>query len=319
MQVTTGIKKKSVLLALFAAMFVQFNSQVLAADIPSEQASQLPPLAPAIDSENPGAQNAASSETADASPAATSASDANNAQFAGDLSALENKLYSHDFSGEPVEKRLDRIERLVYGAAKTGSVQDRITQLLLNVPLNPDPGTTAQSTAQPVQPDSEVPVSEEPAIKGPSPHWSLQSDVSAMEKEVFGKTYNSDSLTNRVSRLETAVFAGQPAQTFVPIRMRINKLWAALQPQFSAPKNYYAGKPITSNYNDSRKQDEEKKKGHPFWHKVGTVLGDVGKVAAEGAASMAASSMMMGGYGYGYGGYGPYGYGSGFGYPGGYW
>ncbi len=315
-RVTKGIQIKSAFLALLAATFFQFNSQVLAADIPSEQASQLPPLAPAIDSNNPSAQNPVPSGTADANTAATNAADANNAQFAGDLSALENKLYSHDFSDEPVEKRLDRIERLVYGAAKTGTVQDRITQLLLSVPLNPDSSTTAQSTAQPVQPDTEVPVSE-PAIKGPSPHWSLQTDVSAMEKEVFGKTYNSDSLTNRVSRLETAVFAGQPAQTFVPIRMRINKLWTALQPQFSAPKNYYAGKPITSTYNDSRKQEEEKKKGHPFWHKVGTVLGDVGKVAAEGAASMAASSIMMGGYGYG--GYGPYGYGSGFGYPGGYW
>jgi hypothetical protein len=85
---------------------------------------------------------------------------------------------------------------------------------------------------------------------------------------------------------------------------------AALQPQFTVPNNY-EGKPIASTYRQKR-DEEEKKKGHPFWHKVGTVLGDVGRVAAEGAASMAVSSMMMGGYGYGgygYGGYGPYGYG----------
>ncbi|MBX9721550.1 MAG: hypothetical protein K2X81_09165, partial [Candidatus Obscuribacterales bacterium] len=55
-------------------------------------------------------------------------------------------------------------------------------------------------------------------------------------------------------------------------------------------------------------KDKDKKKGHPFLHALGKVLVGVG----EAAGSMAASSMMMGGYGYGYGGYGGFGYG---GYP----
>lgn len=295
--------------------------QAFAQDVSSGQASQLPPLAPVIQPDGAANQAAEPSQN-------SAAQDTNSAQFSADLSALENKFYSHDFAGEPVEKRLNRLERLVFGAAKTGPVQDRITQLLLEVPLAADPQPSAApavsaqpNTTVPAQPDTAAPANE-PAIKGPSAHWSLQGDVTSMEKQVFGKTYTSDTLTNRVSRLETAVFAGQPAQTFMPMQMRINKLMSTLRPQFSAPKNYYAGKPITGTYSNS-KNDEEKKKGHPFWHKVGTVLGDVGRVAAEGAVSMAASSMMYGGYGYGgygyggYSGYGPYGYGGGF--PGGYW
>lgn len=278
-----------------------------AAAIRGEQTTQISPPANALQAEQP--ISAPSNDNA-------AASDTNTAQFAGDLSALENKFYSHDFADEPTEKRLERIERLVYGAAKTGPIQDRMTQLLLSVPLAADP---VQDSNPNVQAD-EAAAAVQPAINGPQAHWSLQGDVTAMEKEVFGKTFSSDSLTSRVSRLETTVFAGQPAQTFVPVRDRINKLMAALRPQFSVPSSYYAGKPIASSYKQARDEDE-KKKGHPFWHKVGTVLADVGRVAAEGAVGMAASGMMMGGYGYGYGGYsgyGPYGYNGGFGYPGGF-
>ncbi len=63
--------------------------------------------------------------------------------------------------------------------------------------------------------------------------------------------------------------------------------------------------------NTSKEEQKPKTKGHPFLHKLGHFLGEVGEAAAVTAGSIAAGSMMgygYGGYGYGYPGFG-YGYG----------
>lgn len=77
--------------------------------------------------------------------------------------------------------------------------------------------------------------------------------------------------------------------------------------------------------NTSKEEEKPKTKGHPFLHKLGHFIGEVGEAAAVTAGSIAAGSMMgygYGGYGMGYPGYG-YGYGMPYGYGGrpfmGYW
>lgn len=257
----------------------------------------LPPLAPSIQTTE--------SQTASA-----------NSQFASDLSALEDKFYSHDFSNEPIEQRLDRVERLVYGAKKEGTVDQRVTQLLLNVPnlASASRQPSVSNTQNEVAPDEDS--MNHPAIQGPPPDHSLSAEVTLLENKVLGKTYRSDTLINRVARLESAVFPGQTNQTFAPLNVRINRLLTATQPYFSAPPKYSSSTPIVASYQHSNDEKEKEKKGHPLLHKLGKMIGKAGIFAGEAVGSMAMNSMMMGGYGYG-GGYGGYGYpGYGYGYPG---
>ena len=250
---------------------------------------------------------------------------AKDSQFNGDLSNLENKFFYQTFPNDTVDQRLDRIEKLVYGVTKTGSVQDRITRLLLDVPHISDPDLATSNTMPPVAPQQNTYNS---MFNNPVQSHSLVSDVSAMEQEVFGKTYFGDSLIDRVKRLEKSVFPNDDQQTFTPITKRINKLMQALQPKFTAssqmpdPKpwvdtNTNGGAGVSGGGSGGSKSDADKKK-HPLLHKIGHILGDVGTVAGMAAAGIAAGSM-YGGYGYGYGGYGfgypGFGYG-GWGYPG---
>lgn len=251
------------------------------------------------------------------------------AQFSGDLSSLENKFFHHDFAGDPIQTRLERVERIVYGSAKAGSVQDRITQLLIDVPnlASDNTNTQASQMQQGYNEEPQESVSAPEAVQGPHKPPSLKAEVSSMETQIYGKTYPNDSLNNRVSRLEQTVFASQPAQKFAPIQNRISKLVATLQPQFAHPQNLYSGAPVIAS-SKLANEPEQEKHGHPFLKKLGHALGRTAMVAGSMVGSMAMSGMMggygsgmMGGYGGGYPGYSGYGnagYGS-YGYGGTRW
>lgn len=274
-----------------------------------------PVFAADADSSTSSDPSSNSTDSATASPS----SDANSSQFDGDLSNLENRFFYHTYQNEPPEKRLDRLERLVFGSRKSGTVQQRITALLLDVPSLNDDSDASQATpssASNTMPATAPTFSYHPQVAG----QSLVSEVSAMEQEVYGKTYGSDTLINRVNRLEKTVFPNDTKQTFTSITSRVNRLVQALQPKFSAPS--LSTVPDSDSWTDTKgsgsgdddKSHPEKKKGHPFLHKLGHFIGDVGEVAGMAAAGVAAGSMMGYGYGYGYGGWGYPG--MGWGYPG---
>ncbi len=388
----------------------------------------------------------ASSSSADSAASGAAGNDpkpVSTASLAADLSALEFRFFAHSFPNETTEQRLDRIERLVFGARRKGSPELRVSRLLLDVPDLTIPSSDskvaqAPATATQLQPETPVmaPTQSSPEYKytpyqapdptqnnqqnsqasspetsqlppgypAPAPDISNQSDssefsqnnvdyptvdaledqilgssaassrslplaqrlsnletkafgqsypslslssrvdqlkqyvakqnpqqneeylsspypavqtdndslvaeISAMENEVFGKTYSRDTLISRVNRLNEAVFKGQPAQTFTPLSIQVSKLATALQPKFTANTQV----PASSAYGKYKEEkDKDKKKGHTFLHTLGKVLVGVGEAAGAAVGGMAASSMMMGGYGYGYGGYGGFGYG---GYP----
>lgn len=230
-----------------------------------------------------------------------------------DISAMETRFFACRFADETPEQRLDRIERLVYGARRKGSVKERVSRLLLDVPdLARQTQSSASSPAS--MPAAQAADSPRYEFSAGSIDHSLTQELACMEKEVYGKTYAKESLPQRVARLENTVFAGQTPQTFTPIVMRINRLLAALEPKFKAePANNASARPYEDvpSYTPAYAPENtaEKKKGHPFVHKLGKVLAGIGTVAGETLGAVAAGSMMGYGYGYGYGGYG-------FGYPG---
>lgn len=323
-----------------------------------------PPTTTDSSSMNPNEQNS------DDATAAASAPDnpADVEAYSGDLGTLENQLFHANFASESMQSRLDRIERLIYGTAKSGTVAERMKELLTDVhmqaptaspPASSEPVAAAPSSApdapsqntQNYETQSEQPESSQGSqsyyypsqnaaagangyqnsaqansmtgqatIKGPQKSSSLKAEVSAMEMQVYQKTYN-DSLNNRVARLEQTVFANQPPQHFSSLPLRINNLASALQPAFAHPQNLYESTPVLATSKESKKSEEEKQKnGHPFLKKLGAELARGAMMAGSMAGSMAVSSMMNGGYSNGYGGYGGGygGYGGGYGNYGGY-
>ncbi len=317
--------------------------------------------------------NADEESNADEKADAGTAQSPGDKQYLSDIDTFENKFFCHEFPQDSVSARLDRIERLVYGRVLGGSTSKRVSRLLADIPnlagrgaaqnksapdkLTPD-ATNANNTENAIsQADEEKPIYDKSnALNSPERPRSLMSEVAAMEKEVYGKTYNSDTLIDRVARLEATVFPGKGSQNFTPITDRINILIVALQPKFTAPaanynllsQNTQSGYPplapsyaspvpsynqpsynqdknsdlynsdtVNSNYVYGAKNNYNDQKKKTH-HSIWHKVGKVLAGVGE-VAGMAAGSMAMGSMmGYGYGGYG-YGYpGFGFGYPGGY-
>lgn len=361
--------------ALIIALSFYFQAPALAQ---SENSQNLPPLAPSIQTTEKNEDSKKDIAAATQSNVAAATSSGTRPSVKDQLSAFEERFFANTFADESDSKRMDRIERVVYGRRRSGDTQQRLSRLMMDVPVIAEPANSQRSQIAAAPTNNEVdqdPASPEQAyndyptvtaleeqilgrtyeqlpvqqrlaqlevkafgqasssndlagrvdrlrqyvasknnlnenyLQDNGPNFSqglqtgsIESQITEMEQEVYGKTYGRDTLISRLNRLDNTVFAGQPPQTFTPITMRVNKLWSVLQPKFTAPQTAYKYAPPQQT-ND----DDKKKEGHPIWRKIGHFVEGVGMVAGEAAGAAAMGTAM--GYGYGYGGYG-------WGYPG---
>ena len=135
---------------------------------------------------------------------------------------LENQLLSQTYKSENIYKRLDRLEKKAYGKVLKGSLSERVERLSVLVePITPQksydeymannddynyysPATNGNPRASSAQ--SYIPEQ--------MPSVSNTADLLALEQNVFGKTYTTDSTSRRLSRLEKKIlnkdFASEP-------------------------------------------------------------------------------------------------------------
>lgn len=139
-----------------------------------------------------------------------------------ELALLENRFFSHTYAHDPLEKRLERIECLVYGSTREGSNQERMARLKK---------TVAERSAQPLKSASEKDAvklesnnnANKIETKAEAPSSSKQYPIlNTLEWRALKKTYQSESLDQRLDRLESKMF-GQPAQTMAYID-RVDRL-----------------------------------------------------------------------------------------------
>lgn len=140
-----------------------------------------------------------------------------------DIASLETRFFDHTYPQEPMDTRLDRLERMVFGEQKTGSDQARLTALLLAVPAEPAASSTAQTpdagtsqassdtdstqpAAQPNQSDSSNTASSQP---GDVTNSSDYPRITQLEQEILGKTFTNEPIQNRLEQLELKAF-GKP-------------------------------------------------------------------------------------------------------------
>lgn len=145
-----------------------------------------------------------------------------NVAFAGietdpNLNKLEMKFFQHDYAKDDADTRLDRLEKLVFGEAKTGDDTARLANLIAAVGPNLDDvassssaapadgaagGNNAPATAKANDADTDAVQREQQISDG-----SQYPAVTAMERKVFkGKDYASEPIVKRVERLEVAQF-----------------------------------------------------------------------------------------------------------------
>jgi hypothetical protein len=129
------------------------------------------------------------------------------------ISQLETKFFQHDYTKDSQAARVERLEKMVFGEAKTGPLDQRLANLLKVVPTTDNiPAKT--DTAEQASPGKTVPIEQAqkpvaPQAEGgsePVADASQYPAVTALEKRLFGNSFSTEPVRQRLDRLETKVF-----------------------------------------------------------------------------------------------------------------
>ena len=160
------------------------------------------------------------------------------AKYDGDLSAFEQKLFARTFPNDSVDARLDRIERIVYGSQKSGTVEQRIFRLMLDAPnigvvVPAPPLAPAENAAAPMYTASD---------------YGSYPTVTALEEQILGKANLGLPVQQRIADLEIKAF-GQ-ASNDPNMASRIDKLKAYVASKNSGESYLASDAPISSSVDD---------------------------------------------------------------------
>jgi hypothetical protein len=159
---------------------------------------------------------------------------------AAQLSTLENRFFFHQYTNESDDKRLDRLERLIFGHTRSGSQQDRLNSLQIAIPAdgsspaaNSSPSDTASSKDRP-----------RPSVPG-DPNVDFYPTVTALENEIEGATYKTLPIQERLVQLETKAF-GRPSDSD-DLSKRVDALKQYIAEKGGKTEDYLSSSPPTFN------------------------------------------------------------------------
>ncbi len=161
------------------------------------------------------------------------------------LSQLEVKFFKHTYPKDEEAVRLERLEKMIFGEARTGASETRLKNLADTVPnlgavasedsdksegssSSSSSGRSGSSTAKHVNNnDSDLDLSEERSQSKKPGGQVLSGEskypaVTALEQSIFKRDYASDPVADRLNRLETKVF-GKPSK-FTDLSERVDAL-----------------------------------------------------------------------------------------------
>ncbi len=165
------------------------------------------------------------------------------------ITAIENSLFGYDYSGEPEEKRVKRIEKNIYGQSKTGDLNKRVEN------IKNDSGLTIR--------DHSATNNNKYSKQNTNMNNNILSDlkedstveyliVDKMEEEIFKTTYKNENIYSRLNRLEKSVFNQTSTQD---LNSRVNKLASVIKPKTKnriQQNNYeYSSDDLNSYYNNN--------------------------------------------------------------------
>jgi|GEM_PF-1028213 len=138
-----------------------------------------------------------------------------------ELEKLETKMFSRLYPNDPPEKRVERLELLVFGATQAGGLDERWSRITKAVKDRQNPESTV---AQPKGAEAPATASASAApLKGNYPA------VDSLEWRVLKKTFRGEPISERLSRLETKLLGqANPGMALVDRVERLKKIGASV-------------------------------------------------------------------------------------------
>jgi hypothetical protein len=138
------------------------------------------------------------------------------AETSAELQKLEKRFFMHDFSQEPIEHRLERMEKFTLGEVRSGTPDSRVTHLA-DILENHDSETKLSSMPgvnPPRVPPTAATSNHDIQRQTPAQPQSDDTDyphVTYLEDNILGQDFPGQPLETRLARLETKAF-GAPSR-----------------------------------------------------------------------------------------------------------
>ena len=165
------------------------------------------------------------------------------------ITAIENTLFGYDYKGESEEKRVERIEKNIYGQSKTGDLNKRVEN------IKNDSGLTIRNQNS----TNNTTYSKQNTNMNNNVLSDLKEDstveyliVDKMEEEIFKTTYKNENIYSRLNRLEKSIFNKTSTED---LNSRVDKLASVIKPKTKnriQQNNYeYSSDDLNNYYNNN--------------------------------------------------------------------
>lgn len=144
------------------------------------------------------------------------------------LNKIETALFGFEYSNEPEQTRIERIEQEVYGKTSNANLQERLSKLNKDLgaefygqEIEPCEDTLAREEEQ-----KEILTSQDPNIDYPV--------INELEKSVFNQEYKNIGVKDRLAQLEKKIFSQE--FTTDDLSTRVDRLREQIRPSALEPK-----------------------------------------------------------------------------------
>lgn len=121
-----------------------------------------------------------------------------------EIVVLENRFFFHHYGHDPIEKRLERLELLTLGTSQFGTNDERLSHLKAAIVQRDKQAAQVMAEHKAEQAKASA---GKPGVKAETSYPVL----STLEWRILKKTYGSETIDQRLDRLESQLF-GVPAQ-----------------------------------------------------------------------------------------------------------
>lgn len=129
-----------------------------------------------------------------------------------ELPVLEDRFFSRQYANDPTDKRLERLELLVFGATQGGTLDERYGRLKKSIAARTE--AAAKISGDKPETASQYPVLntlEWKALKKTFPSENLDQRLARVEKKLFGQESPGMPYVDRVDRLKRTLGIGVTA------------------------------------------------------------------------------------------------------------
>ncbi|MCC6978753.1 MAG: hypothetical protein IT343_10560 [Candidatus Melainabacteria bacterium] len=164
-----------------------------------------------------------------------------------DLNALENRFFEHTYQQETMEDRLVRLEKMVFGEARTGDNQDRLQQLVNAVPAQTAPsagdaaGTASAGPSNGGQNSAAGGQNTADADDSDTTSGTDYPRVTELETVILGKSYGGEPIKHRLDQLELKVFGKSHAGE--DLADRVDRIAQYADKKYHSPQAFAQGEP----------------------------------------------------------------------------